>query len=144
VSEGKTTKDLAVIFERVDAQFGLWRSNPVAELAIRVNQDCARLTIMASGTVDTTTSYERGRGKPRPSRNHGIVQANLITEFALQRQYRVLSELSLELEGRPFSRFPALRCPPHRPAIGGCGDSFSHAGLSGIDGVVAGGWKVIG
>ncbi len=45
-------------------------------------------------------SYEEERGKPMPSFNHGIIQANLTVEFSTHREYRVASELDLELDGR--------------------------------------------
>ena len=48
-------------------------------------------------------TYEEERGKPMPSYNHGIIQANLIGEFLKHREYRVVSELSLELDGRPLT-----------------------------------------
>ena len=35
-----------------------------------------------------------------PSYNHGIIQANLTVEFSKHREYRVVSELDLELDGR--------------------------------------------
>jgi Uma2 family endonuclease len=53
--------------------------------------------------LETTRSdYERERGKPMPSFNHGFVQANLAAELGsrLRQQYRVASELNLELRGR--------------------------------------------
>lgn len=44
-------------------------------------------------------SYEEERGKPMPSDNHGAVQANLIGEFLKHPQYRVYSELTLDVGG---------------------------------------------
>ena len=35
-----------------------------------------------------------------PSYNHGIIQANLTVEFSKHLEYRVVSELDLELDGR--------------------------------------------
>ena len=58
--------------------------------------------------------YERERGKPMPSENHAIVQSNLLVEFAKSREYRVLSELSLELDGRPLT--PDLSVYRRKPA----------------------------
>lgn len=48
-----------------------------------------------------------------PSSNHGAVQANLIAEFARQRDFRVYSELTLEFEGRPIT--PDLSIYPRQP-----------------------------
>ena len=44
-------------------------------------------------------SYEIERGKPMPSRNHAIVQANLCGEFLKQRKFRPMSEFSIRLDG---------------------------------------------
>ena len=57
--------------------------------------------------------YEKQRGKPLPSKNHGIVQSNLIIALGPFRdEFTIVSELSLELEGRPLvpdiSVFPKL------------------------------------
>ncbi len=57
--------------------------------------------------------YEEQRGKPMPSKNHGIVQSNLIIALGpFRKEFTIVSELSLELEGRPFvpdiSVFPKL------------------------------------
>ena len=38
-----------------------------------------------------------------PSKNHGATQANLIVELAKFREFRVYSELSLELDGHPIT-----------------------------------------
>lgn len=45
-------------------------------------------------------TYEEEREKPMPSANHGAIQANLIIEFAQHRQYRIYSELALEIGDR--------------------------------------------
>ncbi len=53
--------------------------------------------------VQTLSDYELERGKPMPSRNHAAIQA--VLSAALLRyedDFSVLSELSLELNGRPF------------------------------------------
>jgi len=68
---------------------------------------------MSTAVLDSVTSYEQERGKPMPSENHGTVQANLIGEFLKHREYRTISELSLELNGRPFT--PDLCVYPRRP-----------------------------
>ncbi len=51
--------------------------------------------------VEALSDYEIERGKPLPSLNHGIIQANLIFELAIiyRHQYRILSEISLNLSG---------------------------------------------
>lgn len=38
-----------------------------------------------------------------PSLNHGAVQANLIVEFAKHREFRVASELTLNIDGKSFT-----------------------------------------
>jgi Uma2 family endonuclease len=38
-----------------------------------------------------------------PSFNHGAIQSNLTVEFARQPEFRVVSELSLELGGQPYT-----------------------------------------
>jgi len=45
------------------------------------------------------SDYERERGKPSPSFNHGFVQANLITELniRLRKTHTVTSETNLKL-----------------------------------------------
>ncbi|MFK7947874.1 MAG: Uma2 family endonuclease [Saprospiraceae bacterium] len=51
-------------------------------------------------TVLVETSYEIERGKPMPSINHSIVQANLIgLFFTLYKKYRVASELNIIFGG---------------------------------------------
>ena len=57
--------------------------------------------------------YEEQRGKPMPSKNHGIVQSNLIMALGRFRdEFTIVSELSLELAERPLvpdiSVFPKL------------------------------------
>ena len=44
------------------------------------------------------SEYEAERGKPMPSKNHSIIQSNLIVALAINygKQYRFLSEISLE------------------------------------------------
>ncbi len=51
--------------------------------------------------VEILSEYEIERGKPMPSLNHGIIQANLVFLLLLQyrTQYRILSEISLKLDG---------------------------------------------
>ena len=68
---------------------------------------------MNTAVLDHPQSYEQERGKPMPSKNHAIVQTNLAVELAKQKEYRVMSELSLELNGRPFT--PDLSVYPRRP-----------------------------
>ena len=51
-------------------------------------------------TTETLSDYERERGKPMPSLNHGTIQTSLIISFAPYRStYSIVSELSLELSG---------------------------------------------
>ncbi len=58
---------------------------------------------MSSVTVDKPLSYQEERGKPMPSLNHGAVQANLICEFARNRDLRVVSELTLDVQGQALT-----------------------------------------
>ncbi len=47
----------------------------------------------------TTNNYEIERGKPMPSKNHAIIQGNLIVSLgAYRRTYRIMPELKLNLE----------------------------------------------
>jgi len=69
---------------------------------------------MSNTALENPLTYEQERGKPMPSENHAIVQMNLGIEFAKHKQYRVLSELSLELQGRPLT--PDLSVYPRKPA----------------------------
>jgi Uma2 family endonuclease len=49
--------------------------------------------------VPAQSEYETQRGKPKPSKNHAIVQSNLVFQLKLKYrpQYEILSEISLEL-----------------------------------------------
>jgi len=58
---------------------------------------------MSSELLEQPLTYEQERGKPMPSRNHAAAQSNLIFEFSKQRDFRVLSEFTLELEGSPYT-----------------------------------------
>lgn len=63
------------------------------------------LPVMTTSDVLTEPeplSYEEERGKPMPSFNHGWIQANLIGEFLKCREFRVVSELDIELDGKRF------------------------------------------
>ncbi len=54
-------------------------------------------------TLETTLfDYELERGKPRPSLNHSLSQANLVFELKsrLRHSHTVATELNLELEGK--------------------------------------------
>src|SRR3989442_15190332 len=53
--------------------------------------------------VERPLSYEEERGKPMPSFNHAIIQMNLGIELARNRDYRVASELDIELGGKPMT-----------------------------------------
>src|SRR5262249_48345345 len=68
---------------------------------------------MSIETVDKSVSYEEERGKPMPSFNHGAIQANLVAEFAQQRSFRVLSELTLDINGKSYT--PDLSIYPRTP-----------------------------
>jgi len=68
---------------------------------------------MSTGTIDKPLSYEEERGKPRPSLNHSAIQANLGAEFMRHRQFRVPSELTLNISGRSYT--PDLSVYPRSP-----------------------------
>lgn len=52
--------------------------------------------------ISTLSEYEIERNKPMPSLNHSSIQTNLIMELApFRRQFRVTSELSLDLSDWP-------------------------------------------
>ena len=54
-------------------------------------------------TAEAITEYERERGKPMPSANHGAIQISLgAALIPYMEEYSVLSELSLRLDDRPF------------------------------------------
>jgi Uma2 family endonuclease len=46
---------------------------------------------------EAVSDYERERGKPMPSLNHGLVQAKLITLLSALKQFTVGSEITLDL-----------------------------------------------
>jgi Uma2 family endonuclease len=68
---------------------------------------------MSAETVDKPLSYEEERGKPMPSTNHSAVQLNLGVEFFKHREYRTLSELTLDISGTPYT--PDLSVYPRTP-----------------------------
>ncbi len=53
--------------------------------------------------IDVLSEYERERGKPMPTLNHAIIQANLIFALKLQyrQQYSIVSEINLTMPIRP-------------------------------------------
>jgi Uma2 family endonuclease len=58
---------------------------------------------MATETFNKPLTYEEERGKPMPSANHAAIQINLGVEFARQHEFRTYSELTLELDGKPYT-----------------------------------------
>lgn len=48
------------------------------------------------------SDYELKRGKPVPSKNHGIVQANLLMEIDVhyRKSFRFMSEINVGISGR--------------------------------------------
>ncbi len=58
---------------------------------------------MSIAITDKPLTYEEERGKPMPSSNHSAVQTNLILEFARHREFRVHSELTLNINGKPLT-----------------------------------------
>ena len=68
---------------------------------------------MNTAVLENAQAYEQERGKPMPSENHAIAQMNLGIELAKHKGFRVMSELSLELNGHPFT--PDLSVYPRQP-----------------------------
>jgi Uma2 family endonuclease len=68
---------------------------------------------MNAEALERPLSYEEERGKPMPSYNHAVAQANLIVEFARNRDWRVASELTLDLDGVSYT--PDISIYPRRP-----------------------------
>jgi Uma2 family endonuclease len=60
---------------------------------------------MSTGLLEPPAplSYEEERGKPMPSFHHGIVQANLIVEFAKESEYRSVSEVAIIINGVSYT-----------------------------------------
>ncbi len=59
------------------------------------------------------SDYETERNKPMPSFNHGSIQANLIALLFVYKNYRLISELSLDLADWPS--VPDISIYPKRP-----------------------------
>ena len=54
--------------------------------------------------VQTLSEYELERGKPMPSKNHAMAQYNLLLAFSRYKDdYSILPELTLELDGQPYT-----------------------------------------
>lgn len=53
--------------------------------------------------IDVLSEYERERGKPMPTLNHAVIQANLIFALKLgyRQQYSIVSEINLTMPERP-------------------------------------------
>jgi Uma2 family endonuclease len=68
---------------------------------------------MVIETLERALTYEEERGKPSPSLNHGIAQANLTGEFLKNPNFLVSSELTLEFEGETYT--PDLSVYPKEP-----------------------------
>ena len=66
-------------------------------------RDGVRVEAMSTETIDKPLTYEEERGKPTPSLNHGIVQMNLGAEFMRNREFRVVSELTLDIQGKSYT-----------------------------------------
>lgn len=69
---------------------------------------------MSAIAQSSPLTYEEERGKPMPSLNHSFIQANLIGEFIRNGDYRVASELTLDLGQKPDAT-PDLCIFPRRP-----------------------------
>jgi len=53
--------------------------------------------------TEPLSDYEKERGKPMPSKLHSVVQTNLTIALSGHPSYTVLSELTLELDGRELT-----------------------------------------
>ena len=55
-----------------------------------------------SKLIETISDYELERGKPMPSKNHAIIQKNILSLFILEfmTQFEALPELSLKMKGQ--------------------------------------------
>ena len=63
---------------------------------------------------EALSDYELERGKPMPSKNHGLIQANLIGYFLQSRDYRPSSEMTLDIGmGHPVT--PDISLIPRQP-----------------------------
>jgi Uma2 family endonuclease len=60
------------------------------------------------------SEYEIERGKPLPSFNHGMIQANLICQLSRSQEYRPGSEITLDM-GAGQSLTPDLAIYPRQP-----------------------------
>ena len=58
---------------------------------------------MSTVTTEKALSYEEERGKPLPSLNHCAVQMTLGAQFMRDQQFRVHSELTLDIGGKPMT-----------------------------------------
>lgn len=69
-----------------------------------------------AAVIDEFTHYELERGKPMPSKNHGILQASLIIALHSHygKKYRAVSELSLDLIGDKLT--PDICLYPYAPS----------------------------
>ncbi len=67
---------------------------------------------MDTATITNISAYEAERGKPMPSKNHAIIQRNLMFMVSLQLKNKidVLPELSLNINGK--ERIPDLTIYP--------------------------------
>ena len=73
----------------------------------------ARSHCMSTEAIEKPLTYEEERGKPLPSRNHSSIQMNLGAEFMRHREFRVHSELTLDINGKSYT--PDLSIYPRTP-----------------------------
>ena len=63
---------------------------------------------------EALSDYELERGKPMPSKNHGLIQANLIVAMSMSDTYRPSSEMTLDIGiGHPVT--PDISIIPRQP-----------------------------
>ena len=83
------------------------------EMPFPIQPHFATLLAMSDVTLEKPLSYEDERGKPMPSFNHGAVQANLIVQLSRNPDFRVVSELTIEFQGKNYT--PDISIYPRQP-----------------------------
>lgn len=68
---------------------------------------------MDAQTISPASEYEIERGKPMPSEFHGAIQGNLIGRLLPFTQFRVVSEVTITLNGKDY--VPDISILPRRP-----------------------------
>jgi Uma2 family endonuclease len=74
---------------------------------------------------DALSDYERERGKPMPSKNHGLIQANLIVALSQSSDFRPSSEMTLDI-GMDHPVTPDISMIPRTEEIDLWGDEIRY------------------